>query len=190
VIPLSFVLFLRASISNQLAHSGKSWANIFTMHHSGTYANQWMILDYSKFTSGSAPKPHFLTVLEEVPGYIHFEDMTQKLIVSFLLFFLFQFLWLTSFVLCSSFLCFQGDGYWASYNNPYYYDIARITGQYELCLEDPNNCYANDPRAVIFREHQANVRSVDDLKWLMTLNDYETEPASKGDPCNVTALLL
>jgi hypothetical protein len=88
------------------------------------------------------------------------------------------------------FRCFQGDGYWASYNNPYYYDIARITGQYELCLEDPNNCYANDPRAVIFREHQANVRSVGDLKWLMTLNDYETEPASKGDPCNVTALLL
>jgi hypothetical protein len=79
------LLLFRASIANQLAHSGKSWANIFTLHHSGTYANQWMILDYSKFTAGSPPKPHFLTVLEEVPGYIHFEDMTQKLIVSLLL---------------------------------------------------------------------------------------------------------
>ena len=72
----------RAAVSNQLAHSGKSWAQIFSMHHSGTYANQWMVLDYQKFTAGSPPKPHFLTVLEEVPGYIHYEDMTSKLIVS------------------------------------------------------------------------------------------------------------
>ena len=73
--------WMRASIANQLAHSGKSWAQIFALHHSGTYANQWMILDYSKFSAGAPPQNHFLTVLEEVPGYIHYEDMTSKLTV-------------------------------------------------------------------------------------------------------------
>lgn len=69
-------------MANQLAHSGKAWSEIFSLFHSGTYVNQWMILDFKKFVNGSDPASGFLTVLEEVPGYIHFEDVTETLVVS------------------------------------------------------------------------------------------------------------
>ncbi len=71
----------RARIANQLAYSGVSWAEIFAEYHSGTYVNQWMVLDLRKFKPGQDPLPKFLTVLEEVPGYIRFEDMTPTLMV-------------------------------------------------------------------------------------------------------------
>lgn len=74
-------LLYRARLANQLAHSGQSWAEIFSLFHSGTYVNQWMVLDFKKFTSGTDPQTGFLTVLEEVPGYIHYEDMTEVLVV-------------------------------------------------------------------------------------------------------------
>jgi hypothetical protein len=72
----------RAYVANQLAHSGKSWAEIFSLHHSGTYANQWMILDYNRYTPNAPLQNNLLTVLEEVPGYIHYDDMTSILRVS------------------------------------------------------------------------------------------------------------
>ncbi|RYY88285.1 hypothetical protein EON63_02715 [archaeon] len=39
------------------------------------------VLDLKKFTPGSLPQANFLTVLEEVPGFIHAQDMTEKLLV-------------------------------------------------------------------------------------------------------------
>lgn len=80
---LLFLFLLRARLANQLAHSGTSWAQIFSLYHSGTYVNEWMALDFRKFTPGQDPEPQFLTVLEEVPGYIRYEDMTEVLIVSY-----------------------------------------------------------------------------------------------------------
>ena len=37
-------------VSNRLATSSSSWANIFEKFNCGTYNNQWMILDYNKVT--------------------------------------------------------------------------------------------------------------------------------------------
>ena len=41
--------------------------------------NQWMVMDLAKFYPGHGPAVGFLTVLEEIPGYIHFEDKTRHL---------------------------------------------------------------------------------------------------------------
>lgn len=68
-----------------MAYSGISWAEIFSKYHSGTYVNQWMVMDLRKFKAGSKPLAKFLIVLEEVPGYIHYEDMTELFVVSLLL---------------------------------------------------------------------------------------------------------
>jgi hypothetical protein len=86
---------MRAVISNQLASSGSEWAETFSMFHSGTYTNQWMILDLKRFTPSKLPVYGFLTVLEEVPGRVHWQDMTDIL---------------------------ARDNYWASYNNPFFKD--------------------------------------------------------------------
>ena len=76
-----------------------------------------MVLDLTRFTPGSDPGTGFLTVLEEVPGYARWEDETYKITIA------------------------QGgnggstsssgdniNSYWASYNNPYFDDIAVMSG--------------------------------------------------------------
>lgn len=42
--------WMRSMIANRLAVDGNSWANIFLLLNSGTYNNQWMIVDYNKFS--------------------------------------------------------------------------------------------------------------------------------------------
>ena len=68
----------RSTVANRLATDGKSWTNIFSIHNSGTYNNQWMVVDYNKFTPGDKElKPNLLWVLEQIPGYIQTKDLTQ-----------------------------------------------------------------------------------------------------------------
>lgn len=39
-------------VANRLATDGKSWSDIFQQYNSGTYNNQWMVVDYNKFKKG------------------------------------------------------------------------------------------------------------------------------------------
>lgn len=159
VLPQSMLSWTRSRLANQMSHSGTSWADIFSQFHSGTYVNQWMVMDFKRFTPGQDPLTGFLTVLEEVPGYIHYEDMTVHLV---------------------------NETYWASYNNPYFEDISLITGQYQLCEENPINCYDTDPRAKIFKREHGKIKSVGDVQVLLGLNRYQTDPLSLNDSCNVS----
>ena len=43
---------VRAMIANRIAKDGREWRNAFVQRNSGTYNNQWMIIDYKKFTPG------------------------------------------------------------------------------------------------------------------------------------------
>jgi hypothetical protein len=127
--PGTMLSWMRARIANVMATSGSQWAEYFSQLHSGTYANQWMVLDYNRFTPHSAPHPGFFTVVEEIPGYIHYEDMTDIL---------------------------THESYWASFNVPYFEDISMLTGFSQRCEEDVNNCHDSDPRARIFKEKQVS----------------------------------
>jgi hypothetical protein len=80
--PESLLSWMRALVSNHLAVDGETWAELFTAYHSGTYANQWMVLNLDRFHPGEDPQTGFLIVAEEVPGYVHYEDMTPHLTVS------------------------------------------------------------------------------------------------------------
>lgn len=68
--------FIRSIIANRLADSGEAWCNIFKKYNSGTYNNQWMVVDYKKFKPGkSNKKSGLLWVIEQVPGNVEMEDM-------------------------------------------------------------------------------------------------------------------
>ena len=76
----SIFYWIRVMVSNRLAHTGRDWANLFSLQNSGTYNNELMIIDYKKFIPGEFLKKGLLTVLEQAPGMIHWEDKTEELL--------------------------------------------------------------------------------------------------------------
>nr|XP_058895699.1 putative phospholipase B-like 2 isoform X2 [Kogia breviceps] len=60
--------WMRNVVANRLALDGDSWADIFRRFNSGTYNNQWMIVDYKAFVPGGpSPGRRVLTILEQIP---------------------------------------------------------------------------------------------------------------------------
>jgi hypothetical protein len=144
--------------SNRLATSGSEWSDIFSRLNSGTYNNQWMIVDYNKFVSGAPlPQSDLLWVLEQMPGMVASGDQTRVLI---------------------------DKSYWASYNIPFYPEIAKWSGN-DQDVARYGNAFSHDncPRALIFARNHTQVTDVDSLFALMRYNNYQHDPLSA---CNCT----
>lgn len=93
-------------VANRLADNPAEWVDIFKLHNSGTYNNQWMIVNYAAFQPGSPlPSKDVLHVLEQMPGYVVHDDLTGHLIER---------------------------TYWASYNVPYFPTIFNLSGNYDM----------------------------------------------------------
>mmetsp|Transcript_29011 Transcript_29011/g.87081 ORF Transcript_29011/g.87081 Transcript_29011/m.87081 type:complete len:544 (-) Transcript_29011:156-1787(-) len=113
--PQTVFCWLRVVVANALAADGAEWAAIFSAYHSGTYNNEWQVIDLHKFTPGANPSPGLLTIVEEIPGLIHAEDMTSTMVAM--------------------------GGYWPSFNVPYFPDIQRAAGyQPSDWTDDPRHC--------------------------------------------------
>jgi hypothetical protein len=105
--PFTLPSWMRVRAANLMAIDGNDWARLFAFEASGTYSNQWMILDYSKLynvplmdSSNDKSKKKdkkrkdnslqrwvgegLFTVVEEMPGMIHYADMTTKLLVIYI----------------------------------------------------------------------------------------------------------
>ena len=100
VKPETVLTWLRTMVSNRLADSGPSWAEYFSMHNSGTYNNEFHVVDYNVFSEASSQTvsggevqllPNTLTIIDQMPGHMEVSDETNHL---------------------------QSRGYWASYNRP------------------------------------------------------------------------
>lgn len=145
--------FMRNTLANRLAKTGKEWADIFTKYNSGTYNNQWMVVDYNKFTPNSAELPDdLLWVLEQIPGHVVSADQTDVL---------------------------RKQKYWPSYNTPFYPEIFKLSGcQESVDKYGPMFAYSTTPRALIFKRDQAKVVDLKTLYELMRYNDYKNDPLS------------
>jgi len=151
----------RSTAANQLSTTGEEWAKNFATVSSGTYTNQWMVLDFHKFAVGQAPAAGFLTVYEEVPSLFHYEDMTSTLI---------------------------DQSFWSSYNSPYFSDIRVASGYQKLCdVGITGNCYDKAPRAIIFKQQQGSVTDLTSMQTIMRYNHWQTDSASDGDSCHSIA---
>ena len=129
---------------------------MFGRYNSGTYNNQWMIVDYKRFKKGDTVlRPGLLWILEQIPGTVMAEDVTSVL---------------------------QSQQYWASYNSPYFPEIFNMSGNPEL-VEEYGDWFSYDmtPRAQIFRRDQSGVTDVGSMMRLMRYNDYTNDPLSACD---------
>ncbi|KAM7034381.1 putative phospholipase B-like 2 [Acridotheres tristis] len=155
----SVLEWLRNIVANRLARSGPEWATVFRRFNSGTYNNQWMVVDYNAFTPGRAsPAPGMLTVLEQIPGLVVVADQTE--------------------------LLYQ-QGYWASYNVPFFEEIFNASGNLELVKKYGDwFTYDKNPRAQIFRRNQTQVQDLDSMIRLMRSNNYLQDPLSRCRGCD------
>ncbi|XP_062847005.1 phospholipase B-like 1 [Trichomycterus rosablanca] len=156
ITPNSLFAWQRVRLAHALARSGTQWAQTFSQFNSGTYNNQYMVVDVSKVKLGSSISDGALTVVEQIPGLVEYSDQTQAL----------------------------RTGYWPSYNIPFHRRIYELSGYVQRWITYGND-YSYDlcPRAKIFRRDQASVVDIASLKHIMRYNDYKNDPYSKGDPC-------
>ncbi|XP_041938702.1 phospholipase B-like 1 [Alosa sapidissima] len=156
VTPQSLLAWQRVRLANAMARTGEHWASIFSKYNSGTYNNQYMVVDLNRVTLGRKIDDGALTVVEQIPGLVVSSDQTQAL----------------------------RQGYWASYNVPFHRDIYNLSG-YELMWSQLGEDYSYDlcPRAKIFRRDQGRVLSWASMKHIMRYNNYKKDPYAKGHPC-------
>ncbi|KAL4646500.1 putative phospholipase B-like 2, partial [Arapaima gigas] len=151
--------WLRNIVANRLAESGSQWSQLFSKYNSGTYNNQWMIVDYKHFTPGKTViDDQLFTVLEQIPGMIVFMDKSKELLQK---------------------------GYWASYNIPYYDVVFNASGCQEL-VEKYGDWFSLDmnPRAQIFRRNQSLVTDTKSMIRLMRYNNFKEDPLSMCKGCD------
>ncbi|XP_067861820.1 putative phospholipase B-like 2 [Heptranchias perlo] len=160
VLPIGSVMeWLRNIVANRLATNGAEWAAIFKKFNSGTYNNQWMIVNYNYFTPGQFNiKGNLLTILEQIPGQIVTADKTDEL---------------------------MQKGYWASYNIPYFDEIFNASGIPALVEEYGDwFSYNKSPRALIFRRNQTLVTDMNSMIKLMRYNNFMYDPLSECQQCD------
>ena len=153
----SLYYYQRMSIANRLSSTGPEWYNLFKQYNSGTYNNQYMLLDYKLFKPGQPlPDDGLLFVVEQIPGLVAGQDFTNIL----------------------------ERGYWASYNVPAIQEIYEKSGYPELVKAmGPTFSYDLAPRARIFRR-DANTKIVDinGLKDFLRYNNFKYDSIENDNP--------
>ncbi|GKT32780.1 Phospholipase B-like protein [Aduncisulcus paluster] len=194
IVPDTLLTWVRCALANRVASSGTEWATAFSLHNSGSYNNQYAIIDIEKFNAWTqlttAQKTDFtldankgvFTIVEQAPGPdgIKTNDMWE---------------WLVT------------HGYWPSFNTPYDQSIRELLGIAQRT--DPTNPsnydiiddWYNNPRHRILRnwisEVQSNQTDVDptaitgdDFFQLMRLNKWDSTNTddlylTATDPLNI-----
>jgi len=153
--PETLYAWQRVRAANALAHTGEEWHKVFKKSASGTYVNQYMIINWGQFQPGQPLKSDLLWVIEEIPGLVFGGDVTENL----------------------------QRGYWPSYNVPYWPEVYNKSGYPGVVAKyGPEHSYDLAPRAKMFRRDHPIAHDMEGLKKLMRQNNYKTDPFAKGDP--------
>jgi len=146
----------RVMAANRLARGGKEWTEMASLFNSGTYNNQWMVVDMSK-VSGGRLDDGALWVMEQLPGRTWAEDQTAVL---------------------------RGSGYWASYNRAFYPEVFEQSGAAELTKKHGSwFSYDKTPRALIMARDHDTVVDEQSMMKLMRYNDFHNDPLAIVPGC-------
>jgi len=149
--------WIRVVVANRMASNGDEWTTFFSLYNSGTYNNQWMVVDNKLFTPGKDLPAGTLWIAEQIPGYVVRGDVTSVV---------------------------NQQGSWVSYNVPYFpfvYNISGYPAYYKKYGDDFS--YSQCARAKIFRRDAPKVQTLQDMKNIMRYNQWQTDPLSLDDAC-------
>jgi len=159
VTPESLLTWQRLPVVNALATDGKSWTDMMAKFNSGTYCNQWMVINYKSYVPGKPVPSGLVWIIEQIPGYSEALDVTSKFVA-------------------------LGNN-WPSFNVPhseYVYNVSGFRAAYEKFGDQYS--YTKCPRAQIFRRDFVKVVDLDSMKFMLQYNDWKNDPLSLGSPAN------
>jgi len=157
VTPQTVPSWIRVRVANQKSVKSSDWGPYVQQYNSGTYNNQYMVLDLNKVKLNESIEDGALSVVEQIPGFVTWADQTDKLRL----------------------------GYWPSYNKPYYESIYNRSGYPAIVQKNGlDYTYQLAPRAKIFRRDVGKVTDMESMKRLMRSNDYKNDPYAEGDAFN------
>ncbi|KAL3181438.1 hypothetical protein MRX96_036914 [Rhipicephalus microplus] len=116
----------RSLAASRLAESAKEWIHTYSRGSAGTGNSQWTVIDYNLFKPRMKKLPQdFVWYHEELPGYSVSADVTSVV---------------------------ENQGYWASYNIPFFSTIYNVSGMPKLSAEHGDwFTYDKCPRALMFK---------------------------------------
>lgn len=157
VTPQRLNYWVRANAAMFAAHNGEEWVDLFIKDNSGTYNNDYYVIDINKFTPGKKPTKDLVWLIEQTPSdKIYKSDVTENL---------------------------TKKGHIASFNVPVsneIYDLmdyAKFAKLNTLYVPFFNNC-----RYLISERELPKVKNFDDFLHIGRYNHYITDEYSKGNP--------
>ena len=157
--PNTLMCWMRTMVANRLTDDAYSWAQVFSKYNSGTYNNQFQVLDLKLIdTENKRISPGAFYVVEQLPGSCDVQDVTDNL----------------------------KKGYWPSYNTPFIRSVREKSGVIDAIIQNPNLTVTQDydtcARAKIFRRDQNKVKDILTYQKLIRYNDYKNDEFSEGQP--------
>ncbi|KAL0210670.1 hypothetical protein RCL1_005106 [Eukaryota sp. TZLM3-RCL] len=153
--------WIRAMVALRFAKYGEQWTDMFKKWNSGTYCNQWVVVDRTRWRSGYGLIGYGMMLLEQIPGFTYTEDISG---------------------------IFNRLGYFPMYNIPFNNMVYQYAGYPQMKEKFGDQFdYAKCPRAQIFKREAPSVDSFEKMKTLMRLNEYKTDPLSQGNPKDAIA---
>ena len=157
--PNTLMCWMRTMVANRLTDDAYSWTQVFSKYNSGTYNNQFQVLDLKLIdTENKRISPGAFYVVEQLPGSCDVQDVTDNL----------------------------KKGYWPSYNTPFIRSVREKSGVIDAIIQNPNLTVTQDydtcARAKIFRRDQNKVKDILTYQKLIRYNDYKNDEFSEGQP--------
>jgi hypothetical protein len=170
VVPTGTVLtWIRTMVANRLATNGPDWASSFSKYNSGTYNNEFHVVDYNLFekytnnldnsdddddTSSLLLPLNVLTIVDQMPGHVEIMDMTSRL---------------------------NENGYWSSYNRPGLPKTYAIANYTETVKEYGNHySHQYSSRGQLFQLLHSQITDEDQLKRVMRFNQFNNSNLPKS----------
>lgn len=148
--PESVLTWLRAYHAMFATDNGKDWTDHFIKYNSGTYNNEYVVVDMNKFTPGKKPETNsgLVWMIEQLPGAYHAEEQTERLIT---------------------------NGFIQSINTPYFEEMFNYAMYPEQQKKDPKKAsfwsFDNQMRNKVILNLAPKVNSYDYFKWMMRYNN-------------------
>jgi hypothetical protein len=162
-IPQKLFTWVRALHATWTSTLAKEWCETFIKHNSGTYNNQYVVVDSNKFKRFEKPTKDLVWIIEQYPGVYNMSDVTEYI---------------------------TENGYFPSVNTPFHEYLYNLAG-YPKLVESLGIYGAyrskNGPRALIMQRDAPRIKNFEDFKNFMRYNQYKRDPYSQGDPAQQIA---